>query len=331
MKTWNVLVIGGGGYVGAVLVPQLLAAGHTVGVFDLFIYGEEVLAPVKNHPSLSIIRGDMRDTALVAKALEGRDVVIHLACISNDPSFELDPALGRSVNYDSFRPIVMAAKAAGVKRFIYASSSSVYGIKEGVEVTEDLSLEPLTDYSKFKVLCEEVLLEEREPGFVTCSIRPATVCGYSPRQRLDVIVNILVNNAVNTGKVKVMGGGQLRPNIHIQDMCRVYLHVLTAEDKEIDGKAFNAGYENHSVLQLAQMVQRIVGPHVEMEVLPTNDPRSYHVSSEKIQKELGFQPKYTIEDAVQEVVEAFKAGLLPNSMTDDKYVNIKRMQALKLK
>jgi nucleoside-diphosphate-sugar epimerase len=264
---------------------------------------------------------------VVEKALAGCDAVIHLACISNDPSFELNPALGREVNFDCFRPFVKAAKKAGVKRFVYASSSSVYGIKEGVNVTEELSLEPLTDYSKYKALCEEVLTEEREPGFTTLILRPATVCGYSPRQRLDVIVNILCNHAVNAGKIKVFGGSQLRPNIHIEDMTDLYCDALQFADEKIDGKIYNAGFENHSVLELGEMVQRIVGHNtVELEMVPTDDNRSYHVSSEKIARELGWRTKRTIEDAVRDMVQAFRDGKLPDSMTDSRYFNIKTMQ-----
>jgi len=326
-RKWNVLVTGGAGYVGAVLVPKLLAAGHTVTVLDLYLYGDDVLKPVETHPQLIQIKGDLRHPAVVEKAVAGCDAVIHLACISNDPSFELNPSLGREVNYDCFRPLVKAAKKAGVKRFIYASSSSVYGIKEGVNVTEELSLEPLTDYSKYKALCEEVLTEEREPGFTTLILRPATVCGYSPRQRLDVIVNILCNHAVNTGKVKVFGGGQLRPNIHIEDMTDLYCSTLQYDDDAIDGKTYNAGFENHSVLELAEMVKRIVGHNtVELEMVPTDDNRSYHVSSDKIARELGWQPTHTIEDAVVDMVRAFRDGKLPESMTDSRYFNIKTMQ-----
>jgi nucleoside-diphosphate-sugar epimerase len=326
-RKWHVLVTGGAGYVGAVLVPKLLAAGHTVTVLDLYMYGEDVLKPVENHPQLIQIKGDLRHRAAVAKAVSGCDAVIHLACISNDPSFELNPALGREVNYDCFRPLVQAAKKAGVKRFIYASSSSVYGIKEGVNVTEELPLEPLTDYSKYKALCEDVLAEEREPGFTTLILRPATVCGYSPRQRLDVIVNILCNHAVNTGKIKVFGGSQLRPNIHIEDMTDLYCSALQYEDSEIDGKIYNAGFENHSVLELAEMVKRVVGHNtVELDMVPTDDNRSYHVSSEKIARELGWRPKYSIEDAVVGMVQAFRDGKLPDSMTDARYFNIKTMQ-----
>lgn len=327
-KTWNIVIPGGAGYVGAVLVPKLLDAGHKVTVLDLFLYGEDVLP---DHPNLTTIKGDMRDMSLVAKALEGSDAVIHLACISNDPSFELDPNLGKSINYDCFRPFVKEAKKAGVKRFIYASSSSVYGIKDDPEVTEDLSLEPLTDYSKFKVMCEQVLTEEREPGFTTLIIRPATVCGYSPRQRLDVIVNILTNHAVNNRKVKVFGGEQRRPNIHIEDMTDLYCYAMTLPDEKIDGGIYNAGYENHKVMELGRMVQQAVGEDVDLVVEPTDDNRSYHVSSAKVQEELGFEPSHTIEQAVQGLAEAMQDGRLPDSMNDERYFNIKTMQSVELK
>ena len=328
--TFNVLVTGGAGYVGAVLVPKLLAAGHRVTVLDLYLYGDTVLSSSRG-PGLREIRGDLRDPAAVAAALAGCDTVIHLACISNDPSFELDANLGKRINFDCFRPLVRASKAAGVKRFIYASSSSVYGIKEDASVTEDLELEPLTDYSKFKAQCEQVLAEEREPGFVTLTIRPATVCGYSPRQRLDVIVNILTNHAVNSGRIKVLGGAQYRPNIHIEDMTDLYLQCLSLPAEQIDGKIYNAGEKNYTVLEIANMVRAVVGDHVVLDFLPTDDPRSYRVSSQKIKDELGFEPRLTITDAVQDLVAAFKAGKLPNSMTDPRYYNIRTMQHLGLK
>ncbi len=333
-KLWHVLVTGGAGYVGAVLVPKLLAEGHAVTVLDLYLYGDEVLAAVKDHPRLTEIKGDLRDAATVARALQGCDAVIHLACISNDPSFELNPTLGKSINLDAFRPLVRAAKAAGVKRFVYASSSSVYGIKEGVEVTEDLPLDPLTDYSRFKADCERILDAERAPGFVTLTVRPATVCGYSPRQRLDVIVNILTNHAVNVGKVKVMGGDQLRPNIHIDDMCRFYLEALQWEDAAIDGRIYNVGEKNHSVNELAAMtratVARALGREVGLEVVPTNDPRSYHVSSERILKEQGFAPRRSIQNAVEDLVAAFQAGMFSDPLNNPLYFNIKRMQEIHL-
>ncbi len=329
-RTWNVLVTGGAGYVGAVLVPELLAAGHTVTVLDLYLYGEGVLDAVRDNPGLRQVKGDLRDQVTIERVLAGCDAVIHLACISNDPSFELSPELGKSINLDSFRPLVRAAKRAGVGRFIYASSSSVYGIKEGVEVTEELALDPLTDYSRFKADCERILEEEREPGFVTLTVRPATVCGYSPRQRLDVIVNILTNHAVNTGRIKVTGGPQKRPNIHIEDMCRFYLAALQWDDAAIDGKIYNVGERNHTVSDLAEIVRQTVGDGVAIDVLPTNDPRSYHVSSERIKAELGFEPKFTIARAVADLAAAFRAGKLPNAMEDPRYYNIKMMQLRQL-
>ncbi|CAN5885389.1 SDR family oxidoreductase [soil metagenome] len=325
----RVLVTGGAGYVGSVLVPKLVAAGYKVTVLDLFMYGEDVLKSARG-PNLREVKGDIRDAEVVKQALEGCDAVIHLACISNDPSFELNPDLGRSINLDCFVPLVRAAKAAGAKRFVYASSSSVYGIKDGVEVTEDLSLEPLTDYSKFKAECEVLLEQEREPGFTTVTIRPATVCGYSPRQRLDVVVNILTNLGVHKGEVSVFGGSQLRPNIHIEDMADVYMLLLQAPDAKVSGKVYNAGYENHSVMQLAEMVQRNVGPHVKLKVQNTNDMRSYHVSSKKIKDELGFEASHSIEDAVIDLIKAFKDGRLPDSLEDPRYFNIKTMQKVNL-
>lgn len=335
-ETRSVMVTGGAGYVGSVLVPRLLAQGHKVTVLDLFLYGHDVFDSVRGHPNLVQVVGDIRSPDAVAKAMTGCDTVIHLACISNDPSYELDPDLGRSINFDCFRPLVKAAKKAGVNRFIYASSSSVYGIKDELEVTEDLSMEPLTDYSKFKALCEEILEEEREPGFTTLTIRPATVCGYGPRQRLDVIVNILTNHAVNNRKIKILGGDQTRPNIHIDDMCSVYELALSAPSDKIDGKIYNAGGDNETVNSLAQIVKRVVeqdnvyGGEIELVVEPTNDNRSYRVSSKKIGAELGWYPQKTIEDAVRDLLAAFKDGRLKDTMTDERYFNIKTMQSVKL-
>lgn len=327
----QILVTGGAGYVGAVLVPKLLAKGYCVKVLDLYIYGEHVLDSVRENPYLEQIKGDIRDRLLLERVIPGCDAVIHLACISNDPSFELDPALGRSINYDSFFDVVDVSKNSGVHRFIYASSSSVYGVKEEENVTEDLPLRPLTDYSKYKALCEEVLLKKREPGFAPLILRPATVCGYSPRLRLDLTVNILTNHAVNNKKIMVFGGQQMRPNIHIQDVTDLYVKSLEWPDDAIDGRVFNAGYENHTVMEIAETVRQAVGEQVDIVKVPTNDNRSYHISSEKIKRELGFVASHTTEDAVRDLVTAFRAGKIPNPMTDTRYYNIKVMQALKLR
>ena len=327
----TVLVTGGAGYVGAVLVPHLLQHGYRVRVLDLYLYGDDVLQSVASHASLEQIKGDIRDRRLLERAIPGCDAVIHLACISNDPSFELNPDLGKSINYDAFFDLVAVAKDSGVSRFIYASSSSVYGVKAEEHVTENLPLEPLTDYSKYKALCEEVLLKEQSPGFTTVVLRPATVCGYSPRLRLHLTVNILTNYAVNQNRITVFGGTQKRPNIHVDDMAQVYLRLLDAPTDQVAGKTFNAGYENHTITQLAEMIRSVVGRSTEIVTTPSDDNRSYHISSEKIRRELGFVPKSTIEDAVRGLVEGFREGRIPNPMTDIRYHNIKTMQARQLK
>ncbi len=332
----QVLVTGGAGYVGAVLVPRLLNKGYRVRVLDLYIFGEHVLDGVKNHPNLEQIKGDIRDRALLRKILPGCDAVIHLACISNDPSFELNPGLSRSINYDAFGPLVRMSKENGVRRFIYASSSSVYGISDTENVTEDHPLVPLTDYSMYKGLCEPILLNQQSSDFTAVVVRPATVCGYSSRQRLDLTVNILTNHAVNLGRITVFGGSQIRPNIHIDDIVDFYLMLLEVPGELISGRIYNAGYENNTITKIAKMVQNVVqqevpgGGKIEIVTTPSNDHRSYHISSEKIKRELGFVSKRTIEDAMRDLVAAFQVGDIPNPMTGDRYYNVKAMQHLQL-
>jgi nucleoside-diphosphate-sugar epimerase len=324
----RIYITGGAGYVGAMLVPRLLEEGYEVTVLDLMLYGDDVIKP---HMNLNLIKGDIRDINLIKETIPGHDAVIHLACISNDPSFELNPNLGRSINLDAFEPLVQVSKGNGVSRFIYASSSSVYGVKEEKDVHEGMTLEPLTDYSKFKADCEKILAPYESDNFTTVTIRPATVCGYSKRQRLDVVVNILTNLAFHKREISVFGGNQLRPNIHIQDMVAAYITLLKAPKEKIAGEIFNAGYENQTVLELAETVQKVVGEDVKLVATPTNDNRSYHISSKKIAEKLGFVATHSIEDASRELKEAFETGLLPNSFIDEKYFNIKRMQSAELK
>ncbi len=328
----RLFIPGGAGYVGSKLVPALLNAGHQVVVYDLFLYGESVFDELKKHPNLKLIKGDIRDLIAMEAGLQGCDAVIHLACISNDPSFELNPSLGKSINLDAFEPFVLLAKKHKIQRFIYASSSSVYGVKAEANVVEEMPLEPLTDYSRYKAECEKILLKHASNDFICTVLRPATVCGYAPRQRLDVVVNILTNLAYHTGKVKVMGGDQMRPNIHIDDMVDAYLHVLASPKEIVQKEIFNVGYHNHTVLQLGQMISALVGKKrpVELIVEPTNDHRSYHVSSDKISKKLNFVPKRSIESAVQDLLLAFESGKLPNSLDDMRYFNIKTMKAVDL-
>lgn len=322
----RVLLTGGAGYVGTVLVPKLLRAGHHVRVLDLFMYGEDVLADLEGNPRLELWKGDIRYRETVEAAVQGCDTVIHLACISNDPSFELDPTLGRSINFEAFAPLVDAAIDAGVRRFVYASSSSVYGIKEEDNVSEELPLLPLTDYSRFKAMCEDVLLAKRRPGFETLIVRPATVCGYSPRLRLDLSVNILTHHAVMNGVIKVFGGAQRRPNIHIEDMTDLYVATLEWPSEKVDGAVYNVGYQNQRIMDIAEIVRSIVGEQVKIVTSPTDDNRSYHISSEKLRRELGFTAARTIEDAVVDLVSAFRSGKVPNSTTDDRYYNIRTLK-----
>ncbi len=323
----KIFITGGAGYVGSKLVPELIKLGHEITVFDLMIYGEDVL---ESHPKLIKIKGDIRNTDLLSKKLPGNEIIIHLACISNDPSFELNPKLGKSINLDAFEPLVKTCIKSNIHKFIYASSSSVYGIKKEKNVTEDMKLEPLTDYSKFKGDCEKILNSYKSDNFITTTIRPSTVCGYARRQRLDLVVNILSNHAYYKREIKVFGGDQLRPNVHIKDMVNSYLNILSAKDQVINGEIFNVGYKNQTVNELANDVKETIGDDVKITKTHSDDNRSYHVSSQKIKDILGFETKYTIKDAVNDLKEAFKNRKLTNTFENEFYYNIKRMNNIKL-
>ncbi len=323
----KIFITGGAGYVGSKLVPKLLDLGHEVTVLDLMIYGEEVL---KNHKNLRKIKGDIRNQDLLKKNIPGHDATIHLACISNDPSFELNPSLGKSINYDAFQPLVKISRESNVNRFIYASSSSVYGIKKEKDVTEDMKLEPLTDYSKFKGMCEKILNENKAEDFIVTTIRPSTVCGYALRQRLDLVVNILTNHAYHKKKIRVFGGKQLRPNIHINDMVDSYISILNADYKKVNGEIFNVGFRNQTVDELAFDVKKVIGSDVQIVHEKSDDNRSYHVSSNKIKEILNFETKFSIQDGVRDLQNAFSKGLLKDSFVDEKYFNIKKMQSIHL-
>lgn len=325
----KVIVFGSGGYVGSRLVPELLRQGYHVRAFDTYWYGNVFDELLQNYQQLEIVKGDVRNLEEVTSALHGVDEVIHLACISNDPSFDMNPALGKSVNLESFNPLVEAAKNSGVKRFIFASSSSVYGIKEEDKVTESLPLEPLTDYSKFKAICEEILLSKMTNNFICTVVRPATICGYSTRQRFDLAVNILTNHAVNRGEIKIFGGEQYRPNLHIDDMVDAYLHIMNQEVEKISGEIFNIGGQNLTLNSIAAIVSRITGvTNIRHE--PTDDLRSYRVDSSHIAQKIGFKPKREVDRAVAELVAAFYDKKFTNPLDNPLYFNIQRMKELNL-
>jgi len=328
----NLLVTGGGGYVGSALVPALLNQGYRVRVVDTFWYGREVFGAYLKDPGLELVELDLRDTKRLAGTMPDTDAVIHLACISNDPSFELDSKLGKSINYDCFAGLLESAVAAGVKRFIYASSSSIYGVKDEPDIREDSEPLPLTDYSRFKLACERDLLARPEVnGMERVIVRPATVCGYAPRLRLDLSVNILTIHALVNRKIRIFGGKQLRPNLNIKDMVRAYQTLLDAPGERVDREAFNVGFQNLSIEKIAFLVRETIGDSsIEMEYTPSDDNRSYHVNSDKINRVLGFTPKFGIEDAIRSIADAYKEGKIPEPFTNTRYSNIRRMQELKV-
>jgi len=309
----KILLTGGCGYIGTSLTRELLAQGHVVKVVDIQWFGNYV-GP---HPNLTIVQDDIRNAS--AWDLRGFDVVMHLANVANDPCSDLNSKLNWEVNALASMFLVERAIKDGVPQFIFASSGSVYGVKEEPEVTEDLDLVPISDYNKTKMVSERVLLSYQDRIHMQI-VRPATVCGYSPRMRLDLSVNMLTMQALANGKITVFGGDQTRPNIHIRDMIRVYLHFL-AKGKEVSG-VYNAGFENISILQIAETVTQTIP--AEIIVTPSNDPRSYRLSSKKLLA-TGFEPSYRVADAIAELTEAYNAGRL---RMEDRWFNIKTMKTL---
>ena len=324
----KIFITGGAGYVGSRLVPFLLQKGYFVTVFDIMHYTADFLP--KNENKLNIIKGDIRDTNKVKEACKDHDYFLHLACISNDASFVLDEKLSQSVNFDCFEPMVIAAKKNNIKRFIYASSSSVYGISNRKDVKEDHPLLPLTAYNKFKGMCEPLLLGHSDDNFETVIFRPATVCGYGPRMRFDLSVNILTCNAICNNKIRVFGGDQLRPNLHILDYCKAVQILIEADEQKVNREIFNIGYENLSIGEIAKKIKFILENNfnfnnIEINVESSNDNRSYHINSDKIFYVLNFQPSLTIEDAVKEIYEKFKNNEFDNPMSNKIYYNVKTL------
>lgn len=310
----KILVTGGCGYKGHVLIPKLLNQGHKVICFDIQWFGNFL----DYHENLTAVKGDVRNIEEIP--FDGIECIIHLASIANDPCGDLNPKLTWEVSALATMQIADKAKRLGVKRFIYASSGSVYGIKDEEQVTEDLELNPISEYNKTKMVAERVLLSYQD-DMVVQIIRPATVCGYSERMRLDVSVNLLTMHALSKGKITVFGGKQIRPNIHIDDLTDLYIHLI--DHPEITG-VYNAGFENISILEIAELVTKHLP--VEIEITASNDPRSYRVNSDKILA-TGFKPKKKVEDAIIEIIDKYNLGILKD---EDKFYNLKWMQANRL-
>jgi len=311
----NILLTGGCGYIGTVLTEKLLSLGHHVTVVDTMWFGNHL----KRHPCLEVLKADILDIDRVP--MKGNDAILHLANIANDPCSELNSKLSWEVNALGAMRLVEKAISCGVGQFIYASSGSVYGVKEEEKVTEGLSLVPISDYNKTKMVAERILLSYANKLLVQC-VRPATVCGYSPRMRLDLSVNMLTVQALENGRITVFGGDQQRPNIHIQDMINVYLHFLKRGSKAPG--IYNAGFENMSIMDIAKRIVKRVP--ADIVVQDSNDPRSYRLCSDKLIS-TGFVPQHSVGEAIDQVVEAYRAGNISN---DDICYNIKQMKKMKL-
>lgn len=306
----NIFVTGGCGYKGTVLVPKLLARGYKVHVLDAQWFGNFL----PTHPNLTVTKGDVRDIDSID--LQGIDTVIHLSSVANDPCGDLDPKLTWEISALATMQLADKAVRQGVAQFIFASSGSVYGIKDEDQVTENLELKPISEYNKTKMVSERVLLSYQD-DMVIQIIRPATVCGISPRMRLDVSVNLLTMQALEKKKITVFGGKQARPNIHIDDITDVYLHFI---DNPKHTGIFNAGFENITILEIAKLITKYIP--VEVMVTESNDPRSYRINSDKLLA-TGFKPKKLVEHAVQEIIKSYGSGALKDQ---DHFYNLKWMQ-----
>lgn len=333
MPPQHVLVTGGFGYVGSRLTPHLLSQGHRVRVLDLMLYTRAGLEALERDPRFpewrgrfELVEGDLRDPDLVGRALQGIDQVIHLAAISNDPTGDIDEVLTRQVNFDAIGLLLARARTAGVRRFINASSSSVFGIKDVPDVTEALEPEPLTYYSKYKALSEWLVTAAAAPDFCTVNVRPATICGYSPRQRFDLTVNKLTADALRKRVITVHGGEQRRPNVGMTDMIHLYATLLGSPADRINGRTFNFGFENLKVIEIARLIQQeLQDLGVEIQITETRDLRDYHISSGKIVRELGYQPVSSIRAEVAELRRVLDAGQFPDIDAPEHY-NMKFMK-----
>lgn len=320
-----VLVTGGAGYIGSVLVRRLLERGHRVRVLDAFLFGDAGVRDMR-HDRLEIQHGDIRDRVAVTAALEGCDAVVHLAAMANDPCADLDENLTRGINFSAVELLVNEAVTAGVTRFVNASSATVYGVQEGsLVVDETAAIAPITLYGVLKAETEELLQSAQSAQFEPVSLRAATVCGPSPRLRLDLTVNILTIAALTDGVINIHGGAQVRPNVHIFDLVKAYVAVLEAPGELVAGRSFNVGFENLSVLEIAQRVAASLPQRPKFEISPIVDRRSYRIRSERIKNTLGFVPEFSIDDAVRQLARSYEDGAIP-SPKHERYSNIRHLR-----
>ncbi len=327
----RVLVTGGAGYVGSLLVPSLLEKGYKVKVFDTYWFREDIFKNIDNK-NLTQVKGDIRNKDSLNEASKGMDAIINLACIANDPGVDLNPKLGKSINYNAFFNVISAAEENKVKRLIVASSTSQYGIKPSdLEVTEDIEGEPITDYARYKLECEKAL-NNSYVSFEYVFARPATLAGYAPRLRLDLSVNILTINALVNKRIKIFGTGeQMRPMLNIKDMVRFYETLLEADTNKINRQAFNLSYQNLSIKDLGLLVKDTLNdPSIQFELVESNDNRSYHVNTDKVKRVLGFEFKHDLKDAIHSIREAYEDGLIIDGLTNPLYYNLERMKQLNL-
>ena len=324
----NLLITGGSGYVGTRLIYRLLSKNINIHNYDISLFGDDHLP---NNKNFYYHKKDLRDIKSFEKVIKKNkiDVVLHLACISNDPTFELNSKISKEINFTAFEPLVKISKSQGVKKFIYASTCSVYGVSDQPEVKEDHPLLPITDYNKFKALCEPVLNNYVDENFHGITIRPATVCGYSEKMRFDLTVNILTNFAFNKGFIKVFGGQQKRPNCHIEDMCNLYEKLIFENISDFNGEIFNLGSENLKIIDIAKMIKNLMKSRydkdIEIKIEESSDPRSYHINSDKIKRLLNFEFKHRVNDAINDLLNEFDKGNLKDSF-EEKWSNISTLK-----
>lgn len=322
-----VLVTGGCGYIGTILVGRLLSCGYRVRVLDSMVFGNNLPPQCLSSPRLTVIQGDIRDVTTLSKAVTGVDAVVHLAAVANDPSADIDPAVTRSINYDAVLTLIDLAEAMGIRRLVNASSATVYGLRSEPQVTEDLPHNPISLYGHYKSTTDKIISARASESFETVNLRSATVCGWSPRMRLDLTVNLLTAAALTQGRITVHGGGQVRPNITVRDLARAYQTVLEAPAEIVNGKAYNICALNEPVSVIAERVRRVLNRDIEIRVEPLIDARSYRLCADLAEREIGFRPAETIDAAIQEVATAYRNGLIPD-VDSPVYRNVAQMQAV---